>query len=163
GAPRRGLPTGHRLRPFRRGTCPVLALAGAGSGWLLPANRLGPERYRCSGRRPPVGTRRFATPHSACPLRRYLPENRAEEVQDAGNLHVRDCVGWGRQHPHLLGRAGPRRTTRASTATRTTSASTASTRSFAAMPRPTPPFTIARSSMRFWISPIPATRCGPIA
>ena len=59
--------------------------------------------------------------------------------------------------------AGRRRTRKASTATRTTSVSTASTRSFGAMPRPTRPFTTARSSMRSWTRPTPATRCGPTA
>jgi hypothetical protein len=43
------------------------------------------------------------------------------------------------------------------------SVSTTSTRSFGAMPNPTRLFATAKSLMRSWTSPTPATRCGPTA
>jgi len=57
---------------FTGGTSPLQALTnkvgGAGYRWLLPgestrSRKIAPVRAR----RPPVGTRRFATLHSACP------------------------------------------------------------------------------------------------
>ena len=69
GAQRRGLPTGHRSRPFRRGTYPEQVLSNENWGTrecrLLPANWLGSGRYsvRAVAR---GSTRRFATLHSVC-------------------------------------------------------------------------------------------------
>jgi hypothetical protein len=69
---------------------------------LLPANRLGPEDslVRAVARR--GSTRRFATLHSACSPRHYLPTGRVDNVQEPqlGRLHpdrgdrAEAQIGW---------------------------------------------------------------------
>src|SRR5262245_53285857 len=63
---RRGLPTGHRSRPIRRGTCPPQVVGPQGA--IGRSRRIGsvPEGYADLGRRPPV-TLRSATLHFAPP------------------------------------------------------------------------------------------------
>ena len=64
---RRELPTGHRSRPTRRGTCPPSGHA-TGGNWSLPANRLGSGRYARSGRHPrSYASFRYAPLHCAQP------------------------------------------------------------------------------------------------
>ena len=87
----RGLPTGCRSQPIRRGTGPKLVLVARDAEGDSTANRLG------RGRMHPSATPLIHASFRYAPLRtnerQTLPSNRAGKVQDADWAHSRHAAG----------------------------------------------------------------------
>jgi hypothetical protein len=91
GALRRGLPTGHRSRPFRRGTCPALALA-----------------HRCAAQDETGCSRRIGSVQKGSAVSGRRPATLAEGIMDDSahdrstrcmpeRIDIRGWRCWGRE------------------------------------------------------------------